>query len=309
MAARRRYPSLTRLLSIGAVASLPFLASCDDPVPQPSKNPETVQLGSKTLKLRLVADELERQQVVAGQMSLTEQDKTPIDGLLIALPAPEQVKIDGHTLPAPIDAVVLDSTGHVIKSQAVTTTADVTVLDTTAATPGQFEIILPSGTLATLGVKDKDPVKLDTDRLIKMAKGPLETVKIGGRTFHLELAATDGKRFRGLSDRTSIEPDGGMLFVFPASQRLEFVMRDCPIPIDIIFLDGSGRVTAMHKMQIEPPNPGESDTDYNARLKRYSSRYAAQYAIELAANTFDTLGLKENDQIKLDESRLKKLAK
>ncbi|MEI7656915.1 MAG: DUF192 domain-containing protein [Phycisphaerae bacterium] len=150
-------------------------------------------------------------------------------------------------------------------------------------------------------------------------------VTIAGRTFSLEVAADDKTRFHGLSDRTKIDPDGGMFFVFKKPSELEFVMRDCPIPIDIIFVDGSGRVTAFHKMtpeaprseaekQLSPPfkdAPSWTWTNaaYEARLKRYPSKFAAQYVIELAGNTLDSLKIKQNDQIEFDRAAMKKLAK
>jgi hypothetical protein len=48
---------------------------------------------------------------------------------------------------------------------------------------------------------------------------------------------------------------------------------------------------------------------YEARLKRYPSKFAAQYVIELAGNTLDTLKLKQNDQVVFDRAAMKKLAK
>lgn len=144
-----------------------------------------------------------------------------------------------------------------------------------------------------------------------------ETVTIAGKDFKLEAALNDQTRFKGLSGRTEIAADGGMLFVFPFTRKLEFVMRDCPIPIDIIFLDGSGRITAFHKMATEeprqadePPNEKDPKLDrYESRLRRYSSKYSAQFVIELKADTLDTLGLHEGDQVKLDTVGLKKRAK
>lgn len=143
------------------------------------------------------------------------------------------------------------------------------------------------------------------------------TVKIGGRSFLLELAITDKTRFRGLSERTFIEPDGGMLFVFPSSMVMVhgFVMRDCPIPIDIIYLDPSGRVLASHAMTPEPPRdpargegtPADAENQaYNSRLKQYSSRFPSQFVIELAGGTLKQLNLKEGDQIEFDRAGLLK---
>ncbi|HEX8877105.1 MAG TPA: DUF192 domain-containing protein, partial [Phycisphaerales bacterium] len=110
-------------------------------------------------------------------------------------------------------------------------------------------------------------------------------------------------RVQGLSNRKEIPENGGMLFVFPDLQvmRQEFVMRDCPIPIDIIFLDPSRRITATHAMQVEEPRrEGEDLAAYENRLKRYSSRFDAKYAIELKGGTLPSLGLKTGDQIDID---------
>src|SRR5262245_42620375 len=40
------------------------------------------------------------------------------------------------------------------------------------------------------------------------------TVKIGGESFHLEVAVKDAVRMKGLGQRDHIEADGGMLFAF-----------------------------------------------------------------------------------------------
>jgi uncharacterized membrane protein (UPF0127 family) len=149
---------------------------------------------------------------------------------------------------------------------------------------------------------------------------PIEKVTIAGKVFKLELASTNETRFHGLSGRTALPGDGGMLFVFPARwvQRHGFVMRDCPVAIDIIYLDVSGRIVGMHKMVPEPPrseaekvlDPGTGVNDaYEGRLKKYFSTYPAQFVIELAGNTLDSMKLKEGEKIDLELDRLKKLAK
>lgn len=142
------------------------------------------------------------------------------------------------------------------------------------------------------GAGSEDPTRADVD-------GPTQAVTLGGRRFELELAITREKVFRGLSDRMKIESDGGMLFVFKQPRVLEFVMRRCLVPIDIVFLDASGRITAMHEMKVEPYDTPEE------RLKRYSSRYAAQFAIELAGGTLRGLGLKVGDRVELPYADLK----
>lgn len=136
-------------------------------------------------------------------------------------------------------------------------------------------------------------------------------VKIDGRPFTLEIAADDAKRTLGLGGRTEIPADGGMLFSFRRPAIRYFVMRDCPIDIDIIFLDGAGRVTQTHAMKAEPPRgegegePGDYlNVKYHSRLKQYSSRYSAKYAIELRGGTLEGLSVEAGDHIELDTDLL-----
>lgn len=138
----------------------------------------------------------------------------------------------------------------------------------------------------------------------------LERAEISGRIFWLEPALEDAIRVKGLGGRASIPAEGGMLFGFPQAQQMAFVMRDCPIDIDIAFLDDAGRVVARHEMKAEEPRgAGESDIDYENRLKHYPSRFAARFAVELAGGTLRKLGLREQDLVGLDLAGLKGRAK
>ncbi|GAB5495066.1 MAG: hypothetical protein Phyf2KO_01460 [Phycisphaerales bacterium] len=119
-------------------------------------------------------------------------------------------------------------------------------------------------------------------------------------TFFLEPAINNDSRFKGLSGRTTIDDDGGMIFVFPNAAVRKFVMRDCPIPIDIVYIDTGGRVIAAHAMLPEDPQAeGESDSAYEERLKRYSSRFATPLVIELQGGMIEKLGIDESDVLKV----------
>ncbi len=157
-----------------------------------------------------------------------------------------------------------------------------------------------------------------SDKPPQSAASNIESVKINGEWFQLELAIDNATRFKGLSGRTSIEADGGMLFVFPRASPQRFVMRDCFTDIDIIFLDPSGRITAMHHMPVEPPRDPETEPmdparqiapKYEDRLTKYPSKFAAQFVIELAGGTLERLDLSEGDKIDLDIDGLKARAK
>lgn len=137
------------------------------------------------------------------------------------------------------------------------------------------------------------------------APAGFERVALSGRTFTLELAADHVSRTMGLGGRTSIPEDGGMLFVFERPDLRAFVMRDCVVPIDIIFLDGAGNIVAMHQMVVEEPRrPDETPQAYELRMKRYPSRFNAQFVIELRGGMLDQLDLAVGDTVDLDIKKL-----
>ena len=87
-------------------------------------------------------------------------------------------------------------------------------------------------------------------------------------------------------------------------------MRDCSIDIDIIFLDSAGRITAMHHMPTEDPRTkDETQYQYETRLQRYSSRFNAQYAIELVGGMLENLDLENGQQIKFDIEYLQSVSR
>ena len=130
-------------------------------------------------------------------------------------------------------------------------------------------------------------------------------VEIAGERFELEVALDPGTRYRGLSGRTGIPKNGGMLFVSRRPGPLAMVMRDCPEPLDVAFLDASGRVVAIHEMKPEPPRSlSESPRDYEARLPSYESGEPALFAIETAGGRLAEVGLAVGDRVVLDARAL-----
>ncbi|MHC4990514.1 MAG: DUF192 domain-containing protein [Planctomycetota bacterium] len=141
-------------------------------------------------------------------------------------------------------------------------------------------------------------------------KPPRETIAIGGETFKLELAVDAAQRQKGLMGRRSLDRHGGMIFVFPDLRMRSFWMYDCLIDIDLLYLDEKGTVLAMHRMRAEAPRgKGESVWDYETRLRRYTSRRPARFAIELQTGSIDRLGLEIGQRLKLDGARLRSLAR
>lgn len=63
----------------------------------------------------------------------------------------------------------------------------------------------------------------------------------------VEVKTTDAERQLGYSYRTTVNPNTGMLFVFPADSFREFQMRQTYVPLDMLFIDSRGIVTALHR--------------------------------------------------------------
>jgi uncharacterized membrane protein (UPF0127 family) len=137
-----------------------------------------------------------------------------------------------------------------------------------------------------------------------------EKLTIAGEVFQLEIAADEAAREKGLMHRERIDDHGGMLFIYPEPQsELGFWMKNCPIDIDILYVDHAGRVVSTYRMQEAPARrPGESESDYDDRLPRYPSKRPAQFAIELKAGTIERLKIKPGHEIEMDVTRLERLA-
>jgi hypothetical protein len=111
---------------------------------------------------------------------------------------------------------------------------------------------------------------------------PTVKMKIGTQTFDLEIARTSEQQALGLMKRDSMPKDHGMIFVFPDERLLEFWMKDTRIPLDIMYVDSTGKVVSVSQMR-----------PYD--LTSISSDVPAQYAIELNAGMVKQVGVKSHD--------------
>lgn len=117
-------------------------------------------------------------------------------------------------------------------------------------------------------------------------------VNIKSKTYQLEVARTMAQQTRGLMNREKLCSRCGMIFPYPVAMPLSFWMKNTLIPLDIIFIDASGKVINIaHAV----PQPGVSDFS----LKKYSSTSPAKYVIELNAGDSEKLGLVPGDFIDL----------
>jgi hypothetical protein len=113
-------------------------------------------------------------------------------------------------------------------------------------------------------------------------------VRIADHRWRVELAITPEVRQRGLAEREAVPEGTGMLFVFPREEVVSFHMLNCRTPLDVAFLSSELTVVSLRTMPVEedPANP----------RRVYSSRYPAQYALEVSAGALARAGVKVGDK-------------
>src|SRR3989338_7845044 len=84
---------------------------------------------------------------------------------------------------------------------------------------------------------------------------PIQTLVVGNSNLTVEVAATDASRAQGLSDRASLPPDRGMIFVFDQAGKYSFWMNRMNFPLDFIWLRHSQVVEVTTDV---PPPTAES---------------------------------------------------
>lgn len=111
-------------------------------------------------------------------------------------------------------------------------------------------------------------------------------IKIGNKTFTVEIARTPEERQRGLMYRKELGEDRGMLFVFEYDQKLSFWMKNTSIPLDVAYIAKDGTIKEVH--QLKPFSE-----------KSVKSAYSVRYALEVPRGTFASLGVGPGDTIEL----------
>lgn len=116
---------------------------------------------------------------------------------------------------------------------------------------------------------------------------PLPTLELGAGMHRIraEVADRDATRMLGLMHRTSLPPNGGMLFVFDENDRHCMWMKNTPLPLSVAFVDERGAIVNIADMQ-----PHTEDAHCAAR--------PARYALEMAQGWFAARGIRAGSRLR-----------
>ena len=108
---------------------------------------------------------------------------------------------------------------------------------------------------------------------------PKATVAIGKQTYKTTIATSDKDKQIGLSGKTTLSQDEGMLFSFEKPDYYAFWMKEMKFPIDIIFIKDSKIVTIFPSVPVptskdenppvyKPEEPADAVLEINAGLSQ-----------------------------------------
>lgn len=115
---------------------------------------------------------------------------------------------------------------------------------------------------------------------------PTVSMRIGSKTYDLEIADTVPTQERGLMRRDSMPSNHGMIFVFRSEKPRDFWMKDTRFDLDIIFIAGDGRIVSIKTMKAYDLTSVPSDGP-------------AKYAIELNAGQAAETGVRVGDILQI----------
>ncbi len=150
-------------------------------------------------------------------------------------------------------------------------------------------VMLPALMLlaGTFQAQAQDTASEPTQAQPELQKQALTVVSRGGirHDFSVELARTPREQQVGLMFRTSIPDKGGMLFIWPYPQQSEMWMENCPVPEDMLFVDGDGVIR--HIAEDTVPQS----------LAHISSHGTAKATVELQGGITAKLDIRVGDRI------------
>ena len=125
--------------------------------------------------------------------------------------------------------------------------------------------------------------------------GELEkaTIKVGGVSLIVEVAATQRTREKGLMRRKELPEGTGMLFIYPKERIGKLWMRNTIIPLSAAFIKDDGSIANIVKME------------KTGSEKVYQSKGRVKYALEVPLGYFEKNGITAGDHCEIPDLPVK----
>lgn len=115
---------------------------------------------------------------------------------------------------------------------------------------------------------------------------PTLALAVGEHELLVEVASTGQQRYNGLSYRSSLGENEGMLFVYQEPRSLTFTMRNTLLPLSIAYIDESLVINEILDMDV---GPGQL----------FPSSGVVKYALEVNQGWFEERGITAGVSVKL----------
>jgi uncharacterized membrane protein (UPF0127 family) len=118
------------------------------------------------------------------------------------------------------------------------------------------------------------------------------TIRVGGKKIEVYVADETAERTEGLMfiRDSELKADDGMLFVFAEERQLSFWMENTLLPLDIAFLNTTGKILNIRQMQPLDRSPQPSEGP-------------AKYALEMHQGWFASHHIRAGDKVDLTNIR------
>lgn len=113
------------------------------------------------------------------------------------------------------------------------------------------------------------------------------TVGINNHKIYVEVVKTNESRQKGLSGRTSLSINSGMLFIFDSDSKYCMWMKDMKFPIDILWLDSQKKVIET-KEEVSP----------NTYPQEFCPTQNTRYVLEINSGQARTLNIQIGNLVK-----------
>lgn len=124
--------------------------------------------------------------------------------------------------------------------------------------------------------------------MLSACAGSSPVVELKGERYRVEIADDPAERQLGLMFRDHLDADAGMFFIFPRAAPRAFWMKNCRIPLDILFFDADLRLINAH-YSVPPCRSRECPS--------YPSAAPAKYVLELNGGEAAGLNLEPGDRL------------